>query len=562
MLDFLKSASTPPKDLLGIIRYVRARWRARLAVKGSVRLIAVNVAVFFALAYLMQWSRFTPASILFSRLVLAASIVVSIYFFIVKPLRRRVTDDQVALYLEEKEPSLQTMLISAVESSREGRHWESSALVEKLVAQAVEKCSDADTARRAEHGPLRANGAIFAGVVTVAVLAVLLGPAFFRHALSAVLVVSRSVEAAAPYKIMVTPGNVSVPKGADQTINAKLSGFSAQNAVVMLRRDPTSQTYEKLPLVLNDKGIFEGIIFGVKTATEYFVDADGVKSSTYTLKVVDVPYVDKLALEYKFPAYTGLEPEKIEDGGDIAVLRGTDVKVTITPTMKTKGGRIALSDKETVPLTVEADGTLTASFKADQDGSYHVELDAPNGERVAASPQYTIDVLTDRAPTVTFARPGRDTSASSIEEVYVEASADDDYGVKNLELVYSVNGGAEKVVPLFNGSKRLPAVSAGHTFYLEELGVKSGDSVSYYARATDNNGVEGAQQASSDLYFVRVRPFDQKFRQAQSMGGGGGGGGGGQGQIDALSEQERQIISATFNVQRDKRTTSADKFRQ
>jgi hypothetical protein len=160
MLDFLRYASTPPSDLLGIIRYVRARWRARLAVKGAVRAFAVNVAVFFALAYLMQWSRFTPTSILFSRLVLASSVVASIYFFLVMPLRRRVTDDQVALYLEEKEPSLQTMLISAVESSREGRHWESSALVEKLVAQAIEKCCQADAPRRAEHGPLRTNGAV------------------------------------------------------------------------------------------------------------------------------------------------------------------------------------------------------------------------------------------------------------------------------------------------------------------------------------------------------------------------------------------------------------------
>jgi hypothetical protein len=509
----------------------------------------------------MQWARFTPVSILAARLLLAAAIVTASYFFLVKPLRRRVTDDQVALYLEEKEPSLGTMLVSAVESSREGRHWESTALVQKLVSQAIEKCCEADTARRAEHGPLRANGAIFAGVVTAAILAVLLGPAFFRDALSAVLIVSRSVEAAAPYKIAVTPGNVSVPKGADQAINAKLLGFNAEDVVVMVRRTPTG-VFEKQPLVHNDKGTYEGILFGVKNATDYFIEAEGVKSATYTLKVVDVPYVQKLGLEYKFPAYTGLEPEKIEEGGDIAVLRGTDVKVTITSTMKTKGGRIALNDKDTVPLTVEADGTLTASFKADKDGSYHVELDAPNGERVAASPQYTIDVLTDRAPTVTFARPGRDTSASSIEEVYVEASADDDYGVKDLELVYSVNGGAEKTIPLFNGSKRLPAVSAGHTFYLEELGVKSGDSVSYYARATDNDAVDGGQKASSDLYFVRVRPFDQKFRQAQSQGGGGGGGGGGQNQVDALSEQQRQIISATFNVQRDKRTVSADKFRQ
>ncbi|HKC58394.1 MAG TPA: hypothetical protein VKC35_19810, partial [Vicinamibacterales bacterium] len=275
MLDFLRHASTPPADLLGIIRYVRARWRARLAVKGAVRAFVMNVAVFFALAYLMEWSRFTPASILFARLVLAASIVGSLYFFLVKPLRRRVTDDQVALYLEEKEPSLQTMLVSAVESSREGRHWESSALVEKLVAQAIEKCCEADAPRRAEHGPLRTNGAVFAGVVTAAILAVLLGPAFFRDALSAVLILSQSIEAAAPYKIAVTPGNISVPKGADQTITARLTGFNAQEAALMVKR-PAAPTYEKLPLVRNDKGDFEGILFGVKGTTEYFVEAEGV----------------------------------------------------------------------------------------------------------------------------------------------------------------------------------------------------------------------------------------------------------------------------------------------
>ena len=52
---------------------------------------------------------------------------------------------------------------------------------------------------------------------------------------------------------------------------------------------------------------------------------------------------------------------------------------------------------------------------------------------------------------MSFARPGRDTTASAIEEVFVEAKAEDDFGVRDLELVYSVNGGAEKVVKLFDG---------------------------------------------------------------------------------------------------------------
>jgi hypothetical protein len=145
--------------------------------------------------------------------------------------------------------------------------------------------------------------------------------------------------------------------------------------------------------------------------------------------------------------------------------------------------------------------------------------------------------------------------------VFVEAAAEDDFGIRNLELVYSVNGGPEKVIKLFSGTSRLPEVTAGHTFYMEELGVEIGDSVSYYARAADNDST-GAKSASSNLYFLRIRPFKKDFKQAQSQGGGGGGGGGGAGQVEALSEQQRQIISATFNVQRDRRSLSAAKFKE
>ena len=64
------------------------------------------------------------------------------------------------------------------------------------------------------------------------------------------------------------------------------------------------------------------MLFDVAGPIDYFVEAAGVRSPIYTLKVVDLPYVQKLELEYHFPAYTGLEPRKVEDGGDIAVLQG------------------------------------------------------------------------------------------------------------------------------------------------------------------------------------------------------------------------------------------------
>src|SRR6186713_712366 len=177
-------------------------------------------------------------------------------------------------------------------------------------------------------------------------------------------------------------------------------------------------------------------------------------------------------------------------------------------------------------MAVQADGALKATFVADHDGFYRIEMEASGGPRLPGSPKYSIDVLTDQPPSVSFTKPGRDSSASPIEEVFLEAKADDDYGVKSLDLVYSVNGGAEKTVKLFDGKTRLPNVSAGHTLYLEELNVKAGDSVAYYARAGDNNAVGGSQQVLSDMYFVRVRPLQKDFKKAESQGGGGGGGGG------------------------------------
>jgi len=84
-------------------------------------------------------------------------------------------------------------------------------------------------------------------------------------------------------------------------------------------------------------------------------------------------------------------------------------------------------------------------------------------------------------------------------------------------------------------------VSAGHTIYLEELGLTPGDSVSYYARATDSDTVQ-SKTVSSDIYFVQIRPFKKDFKPAQSQAGGGGGGGGGGNEPRSCADAGRSKI--------------------
>src|SRR3954447_4524158 len=206
------------EQLLSIIHDVRRRWRTKLLVRGAALTAACGGAALVLAAWGLQWMRFTPESILVARIVIGLVFALLAYLLLARPLFRRVTDEQVAMYLEEHEPSLEAAIISAVEAERTGLSQQSPALVRKLVESAVEKCRSIEDGRRVERAPVRQYSGVIGGVLALAALIFLLGPAYMRHALSALLVISRSVEAAAPYRIDVTPGNNTIPRGADQAI--------------------------------------------------------------------------------------------------------------------------------------------------------------------------------------------------------------------------------------------------------------------------------------------------------------------------------------------------------
>ncbi len=551
----------PRTELVDVIRQVRNRWRLRLAVRGVVVVLAGTVLALLLSASGLESFRFSAPAIITFRFLTVSVFVGLLFYALVWPLRRQVTDAQVAMYLEERDPTLEAAIISAVEATAGGGSAaHSPRLVEKLVEQATDQCRTLDHGRALERTSVQRHAGAMAAIAAFVALAVAFGPAYIRHGLSALLVISRSAEASTPYRIEVTPGNTKVPRGADQTVKAKLVGFTSSDVSVMMRSAATG-SFDRVPLIASAQaGAFEGMLFHLEKHTEYYVESNGVRSATFTFEVVDLPTVKDLDLEYRFPAYTGLAPRKAQ-GGDVAAIRGADVMLHIVPTMTTPDGKILLSDGGAMPLTRQADGSLTGSFPIKSQGFYRIELTGPHGEQVEASPQYTIDVIDDQPPAVRFTKPGRDSQASPVEELFLEARADDDYGVKSLQLFYSVNGGAAKTVNLFSGPKPLTEVSAGHTIYLEELGLKPGDFVSYYAKASDTDAVQGSKTTTSDIYFVQIRPFKKDYKPSQSQAGGGGGGGGGQ-QVGQLSQQQREIVSATFNIVRDKAKTKPEKFRE
>jgi len=526
--------------ILDVVRSVRWRWRARIALRGLVWVGAITGAVLVLSALGLERMRFSAEAVVWLRVLTWGTVAISLLVFLVRPLLRKVTDTQVALYLEEHEPSLEHSVTSVL---NEGSGMASEALSQRVTEIALEKARRVEYGRRVEQSGLYRFAGALTALVVLAVATSMLGPEHLRLGLSALLRPTTDAAAVNPYSVAVMPGDVTIARGTDQMVNAVLGGFDAADASIFTKGE-SDQSFQRLSMLRGLEGGFEVLLLGVPEPTEYFVESNGVRSSTFTIDVADLPYVDQLDLTYYFPSYTGLRARIVEDGGDVAALSGTVVELHIEPTMLTPAGRLLLDGEPVEDLTVADDGTLSVRFTVRSDGFYSLELArTDNGDFVDASPEYRIDVLTDMPPSINFSKPGRDMPASAIEEVYLEMTADDDYGIGDIRLRA---GGAP-----------LAEVSAGHTMYLEEWELEVGDLISYYAIARDNRSVGTTQVVTSDIYFLSVRPFERAYRQAEQQGGGGGGGGEAE---TVLSDTQRQVIAATFNLIRQRDSYSPEEL--
>jgi len=218
------SGSDRRLELIDVIHRVRSRWRMRLALRGAVIVLAGTLLALLLSASSLEALRFSPAAIIGFRVTAFLVFAGLLWVGLVRPLLRRVTDSQVALYLEERDPTLQTALLSAVETSDAsapgGDLGPSPRLVERVVEQAIEKCHALEDGNIVERAGMRRQLLALGSVAAVAALIIALGPAFLRQGLSALLILSRSAEAASPYKIEVTPGNTKIPRGADQPVRS------------------------------------------------------------------------------------------------------------------------------------------------------------------------------------------------------------------------------------------------------------------------------------------------------------------------------------------------------
>ena len=520
-------------EYLGVIES-RLRWLA--LTRGAAVTAAAALALTVVAVLAANYFAFSNPSVLGARVFLFLGLAFALAAALIVPVIR-LNRRRAARTAEHKCPQFEERLLTFSERVEQNP---SDPFLELLAADTLSVAEQAEPKEIARTAWIFSFSSAAAAAVLVLLWLATSGPGFLGYGASLLWGGVPKGGVKPYYDIKVEPGNRTVRKRSDQAITARLVGFTAPKVRFFAKYASGSQ-WEQAEMGTEPGGsAYQFLIAGVPESLEYYVEAGGMRSSSYKLNVVDLPSVKNIRVTYRYPAWTGMKDRVENPGGDLRAVEGTTAEVAIQTDKPLATGAILLDDGSKLALRQRGGNELVASVPIQKDGLYHVAA-VENGEDVRLSEDYFIEAQKQRPPEVKIARPGRDFRATPIEEVTVQVEAKDDFGLKDVALHYSVNGGAEKTVSMLPA--RDARNSSGTTIIaLEDFKIEPGDIVSLYATAKDARAT-----SNTDMFFIEAQPFERNYSQSQQDGGDDNGFGGQGVQQDQISQRQKEIVTATWN---------------
>lgn len=522
-------------ELRTALNRVRRRWlvvRWLLAVSRVAAGACAGLLLVVAAAALLA----LPAASLLAVAGVVALATLAFAARVLWPLHRPPSDDRVARFVEERCPELEDRVASAAALAASGPV---AGFGELLLADAAERLRGVDPARVVP--PARVRRAAARGFLALAALAavVVVGSAPLSRVAGAawLRVLPSGVE------LLVEPGDVRLVTGQPFRVRARFSGAGG----ALGRTPPVLSVLDGMaPRQIHMRPAGGGWLAefpSVARSFRYRVAAGALTSRDHLVEALSPPRVTRIDVEYTYPAFTGLAPRVEEDGGDLFAPAGTVARLVVHTDKPVVRGELALSAGRRLALADAGDGRRAAVLAVEGDGRYSVRVVDVHGLSNLELGDYLVRASADRPPAVRVVRPGGDREVTPLEEVTVEVRAGDDHAVDRLDLVYTVVGREDRVLP-FDIPEQAVAVAGTRTLFVEDLAVEPGDVITYFARARDAGPAGASNEARSDLYFLEVRPFDNAFEEALSQGGAGPQAV----EMGRLAALQKQIIVATWRL--------------
>ena len=452
--------------------------------------------------------------------IFAASLVATLVWIRSRFLETPKAD--VARRIEGAFPDLNSRLLAALEQCPDVETGRMNVLQRQVIAEAVHHSrmndwTDAVPPKQMTRAILGQTAA-FAAFVGIGMLAM---QATTRSvaAISKGQAIVEGVPGESP--ITVEPGDAELERGSSLLVLARFRSTPPADVQVVWKGADNAENRLTLAKSLDDP-VFAARLPFVKEDITYKIDYDGKQTPDYRITVYDLPALVRSDLHLQYPSYTNLPPTTIEDAFDVSVVEGTQVRITCKINKALTSARLVPSSGPAMDLEHEpADpDSYRLQFTPTARMRLKLELVDAAGRKNRDPEEFRIDVVPNRIPDLKLTFPGKDVKVSPLEEVVIEASTIDDFGVLETGLVVQIPGRDPITVPLGTDLKGAERHSLSSIQRLEDFRAQPDELMTYYLYADDYGPDGQRRRTSGDVFFAEVRAFDEIYRQVDQQGAG------------------------------------------
>lgn len=467
---------------------------------------------------------------------------------------KRINPAYVAHVIEQGEPSLKNGLLNFVLFRSKPQS------VRKVILEAVERRAAVDLSRinvdtAIDRTPLIRIGAALGALLVGLALYAMISPKDPLATIARVL--SPWSDRARPSRVQildVEPGSTTVYAGHQLAVNAKIENLAESDRAVIVYSTPDGQVVDaRFEMRADGDGRWSARLpetnDGLQQDVTYQISAGDAVAGPYRVNVLPSPSIVVDRLEYDYPDYTLRDAMVVEQAGDINALEGTRVTVNASANQDIDYAYVEFDAMDAVvgtdddnaanprqTLTMKHEGrkawtSFTLRLQPDRGTPWHRNyqvrfrnLDGATNDRPI---RYDIHVTPDIPPVVEILTPSKrqlDVPFDATQSIEIRA-VDPDYGLTGIVL-RAANGNRPLLDDnLLNHDQQNDQATAAFTgqqvvtyaFAPRKLGLRPGDDVVYWARASDNRIEPGTSTAAPNV--TKTQEYRFHITEAQNSRG-------------------------------------------
>ncbi len=498
------------------ITRIARRLRAITLLECAVMVLSVWLIVLLLGAGLIPLASTQPLLVTSFLLLSWVAMAVALIWLLRVCVQRR-SPESAALYVEARHPELHNSLISALQLPESLQKHPESGISPDLVEGLLEA-----TQRQIDllnRQPLIDWSGVWRQVrVATPLLMATLGLAWLApHLLTAsVLLLLHPLSLLGVQPTVLSLGDYPrhILVGQPLTLHVMASG-QLPSTVYMRTWHAGKERDQKM--VATDQGTFRHTFSHLREALRFQAIAGSAASDVGEVDVVEAPAVGNFRIRYQFPDYTQLAP-KIEEGtGHIETLAGSEVRIEMAASKPIAHGQLVFDDNTQLPLMVRQDGLLQATAIITKPGGYRVQVRDDLGFANQDNLSYRIDIVPDAAPQIDLLAPQPELEIDEGHVITLEYEARDDFGLRELALVYRAGALGEKRVVIDRVDEAAKSYQGRYFWDVTDLFGAAGEAVTYYVEVWDNDTVSGPKRGISATHVLRIKSREEEHRRLDEM---------------------------------------------